>query len=174
MRVMVTGHRGFIGSRVFQALLDRGDDVFGFDLKGGVDLGDRSFVFPAGRYDAVIHLASDCSTPASVRRPLDTFFNTVASAAAVLEEARLMSPKTIVVMTTSVKARDGQTPYGAAKRMVETWVREYRAAYGMKIIINRPGTVYGPGQEGSADSGWIAWFCRAKAEHRVVTIDGDG
>ena len=31
MRILVTGHAGFIGSHVAHRLLDRGDEVFGFD-----------------------------------------------------------------------------------------------------------------------------------------------
>ena len=31
MRVLVTGAAGFIGSRLAKALLDRGDEVIGFD-----------------------------------------------------------------------------------------------------------------------------------------------
>jgi CDP-paratose 2-epimerase len=89
-----------------------------------------------------------------------------------LEAAR--QRKTPVIVTSSVKARDGMTPYGAAKRMVEIWAQEYRSAYGMTIIINRPGTIYGPGQEGSPESGWIAWFLEAKRTGQPVVINGDG
>jgi nucleoside-diphosphate-sugar epimerase len=44
----------------------------------------------------------------------------------------------------------------------------------MTVILTRPGTIYGPGQEGSTESGWIAWFLKAKAEGITVTINGDG
>jgi nucleoside-diphosphate-sugar epimerase len=66
------------------------------------------------------------------------------------------------------------TPYGAAKRMVETWAFEYRSAYGLPVVVNRPGTVYGPDQEGSTESGWIAWFLEARSRGLKVTINGDG
>jgi nucleoside-diphosphate-sugar epimerase len=58
--------------------------------------------------------------------------------------------------------------------MVETWATEYHHSFGLPLIINRPGTIYGPGQEGSEESGWIAWFCKARDEGLEITINGDG
>jgi len=48
------------------------------------------------------------------------------------------------------------------------------ATYHFPLVINRPGTIYGPGQEGSLESGWIAWFLKAKREGIKVTVNGDG
>ena len=171
MRVLVTGSAGFIGHHTVEALRQRGDRVTGLDKKTGWDLSWKT-PYPVEGYDAIVHHASSCSTPGSIVNPRGTFYDTVLSAANILESARLGG--TPIIVTSSVKARDGMTPYGAAKRMVETWATEYRNAYGIPVIINRPGTVYGPGQEGSEESGWIAWFCEAKRLGREVTIYGDG
>ena len=174
MRVLVTGDRGFVGRHVVGALEDRGVEVMCADKKGAVDLSDESWIptLARERPEAIVHLASTCSTPGSVKRPISTFKDTVATAANVTELARLLNVP--LILTSSVKARDGMTPYGAAKRMVETWALEYRQAFGLSVVINRPGTIYGPGQEGSDESGWIAWFLRAKKEGKTVTVDGDG
>lgn len=177
MRVLVTGSHGFIGSHLMRALDQRGDIVLGLDKKHGEDLADRRARWAAIAAaslgpDVIVHLASVCSTPGSVKDPMGTFDDTVVSTAMVLEAARAGGIP--VHVTSSVKARDGMTPYGAAKRMVELWATEYQKAYGLPIIINRPGTIYGPGQEGSEDSGWIAWFCKARDEGLPVVINGDG
>lgn len=175
MRVLVTGGAGFVGSHVVQALRDRGDAVYAADRKTGVDLDVSSQAFRTVHHakpDVIIHLASSCSTPGSVKDPVLTFNDTVLTAANMLEAARAHNIP--IHITSSVKARDGMTPYGAAKRMVETWAQEYRAAYGLPVILVRPGTIYGPGQEGSEESGWIAWFCEAKSRALPVTINGDG
>lgn len=180
MRVLVTGSAGFIGRHVVQALKDRGDSVTSIDKADAMayDLSRHeasewltSRIVDRGT-QVIIHLAGSCSTPGSVERPIETFSDTVVCAANVLEAARRSLVP--VVLTSSVKARDGRTPYGAAKRMVEAWAIEYRAAYGLPIVINRPGTVYGPGQAGSTESGWIAWFLEAKARGLPVVINGDG
>lgn len=174
MRVLVTGSAGFIGSATVAALLARGHLVHGADIKARQDLADPATAKSVMYFDphVIVHLASSCSTAASIREPQRTFRDTVVTAVNVLEEAR--KSRCQVIVTSSVKARDGMTPYGASKRMVETWAEEYRKCYNLPVIINRPGTVYGPGQEGSADSGWIAWFCKAKTEKKPVVINGDG
>jgi nucleoside-diphosphate-sugar epimerase len=166
VRVAVTGGAGFIGSHTAAALRARGDAVFILDRATGQDL---SLTCPPLDVDAVIHLAGSCSTSASLLDPLATFRDTVLTAVNVMAAI----PTVPIVITSSVKARDGLTPYGAAKRMVETWAFEERRR-GRSIIVNRPGTVYGPGQVGSEESGWIAWFLRARDEGRRVVVNGDG
>ena len=177
MRVLVTGSEGFVGKHVVDALKERGDMVWYADKQDGYDLAkpddvEAAWPPPPFEPDAVIHLASSCSTPGSVVNPVQTFRDTVQTAVNVLEMAR--KHKTPVLLTSSVKARDGMTPYGTAKRMVELWALEYFSAYQLPVVINRPGTIYGPGQEGSPESGWIAWFLEAKRLGQSVTVNGSG
>lgn len=173
MKVLVTGSEGFIGRHMVARLMQDGHEVAGMDMKNNPDQDLRRHILSLPiQPDFIVHLASSVSTPGSVHEPLETFENTVVTAANVLEYAR--RNRIGVHITSSVKARDGMTPYGTAKRMVEAWAHEYRTAYRFPIIINRPGTVYGPGQEGSPESGWIAWFLRAREDGLRVTINGDG
>jgi len=175
MRALITGSAGFVGSHLLLALHEQGHEVLGLDLKHDVDLAEEGVAEPWVRTwkpDVIFHLASSCSTQGSIARPIETFRNTVMTAAYVLDAARIH--RVPVILTSSVKARDGETPYGAAKCMAETWAREVRSMYGLPIVINRPGTIYGPGQDGSEESGWIAWFCKARDEGLTVTINGDG
>lgn len=175
MKVLVTGSEGFVGRHAVRDFRDRGWDVYGVDKTNGNDLAYIEIARHAVSYfqpDVVVHLASSCSTPGSVASPYQTYRDTVMTAANMLEVTR--SRKIPFVLTSSVKARDGMTPYGAAKRMVELWAQEYRTAYGIPVIINRPGTIYGPGQEGSPESGWIAWFLEAKRTGQPIVINGSG
>lgn len=176
MRVLVTGAAGFIGTHVCMTLKACGIDVIEADKRTGEDLSSLQLtnaVFDSATHiDAVIHLAASCSTPGSMTDPMQTYQDTVSTAVNVIEQCRVRGIPLIV--TTSVKARDAHTPYGAAKRIVETWAWEYRQAYGLRVLVNRPGTIYGPGQEGSPESGWVAWFCKARDEKLPVTISGDG
>lgn len=175
MRIFVTGSEGFIGSRFCEKARQAGHFVIGFDVKVGEDLVDRD-VFDrrvqVSHPEVIVHLAGETSTRGSMRRPMGTFRNNVVATANVVDVAAFHD--TPVILTSSVKAREGMTPYGASKRMAELWAQEYVEAFRAAIVINRPGTVYGPGQEGSAESGWIAWFLEAKAKGLPVVIDGDG
>ena len=78
MRVLVTGHNGYIGSVMVRTLMDRGHDVHGLDtyLFEECTLGDETRDVPALRkdirditaddlrgFDAVAHLAALCNDP---------------------------------------------------------------------------------------------------------------
>lgn len=176
MKVLVTGSEGFVGRHVVKAFLRRGDVVLGADKKTGQDVTkpETASLLVGWEPDVVVHLAATCSTPASLERPMESFTDTVLSAVTMLEAVRVAGRQTPFLLTSSVKARDGMTPYGASKVMAETWAMEYARSYGLPVVINRPGTIYGPGQEGSPESGWVAWFLKARREKIEVTINGSG
>jgi CDP-paratose 2-epimerase len=172
MRVAVTGSEGFIGRHLVRALTERGHFVSGFDKVSKRYLDDVAWAGAMEGSDFIVHLAASVSTLGSIRRPYDTFRDTVMTTATVCEAAsRGQIP---LLLTSSVKARDGKTPYGAAKRMSEIWAGELSRTHGFPLITNRPGTIYGPGQEGSEESGWVAWFLEARRDLLPVTINGDG
>jgi len=52
MKILVTGHRGFIGSYVFNHLKTIGHQV------SGIDFPDDIVDFEGGDYDVIIHLAA--------------------------------------------------------------------------------------------------------------------
>lgn len=174
MRVVVTGDKGFVGSHLVKALSDIGVQTIGYDKK---EMADLSRFGVAGLLvddepDVIVHLAASCSTAGSIIRPEETFRDTVMTTVTACKAAAEL--KVPLILTSSVKARDGMTPYGAAKQISETWATEMSKTFGFPLIINRPGTIYGPGQEGSPESGWIAWFLKAKDESIEVTINGNG
>jgi CDP-paratose 2-epimerase len=54
-----------------------------------------------------------------------------------------------------------RTIYGATKLASELLVEEYRAAYGLKTIVNRCGVIAGPWQMGKVDQGFVVlWAAR--------------
>lgn len=174
--IIITGSAGFVGKALYSDLLTDEVSVIGFDKKIGVDLAsdhpliETMLTSPSPR--CLVHLASSLSTPGSIARPEQTFRDTVMTTVTVMTAAASLG--TPVILTSSVKARDGRTPYGAAKQMAEIWAMEMARVFDIPLVINRPGTIYGQGQEGSAESGWISWFLKARADGIKVTISGDG
>jgi len=64
MKILVTGHKGFIGSHVYNYFKDAGDEVDGYDRPD--DLGD----FKTDKiYDVVIHLAANAAIREAVENP---------------------------------------------------------------------------------------------------------
>lgn len=114
-RVLLTGAAGFIGSYVVEALLERGDEVVGFDnfeafyspdvkrrnLRAALDHAGFTFIegdlrsaasveraFGAGPFDAVIHLAARAGVRPSLADPAGYTETNVSGTALVLEAAR--------------------------------------------------------------------------------------
>ena len=54
MRILVTGHKGYIGGHLFEALVELGHEVVGIDLKEGHDI---THCLPDLNFDYVFHLA---------------------------------------------------------------------------------------------------------------------
>lgn len=57
MKILITGHKGFVGRNFVKRLEQDGHEIFGVDLKDGNDCREW-FKFHKGHYDLVIHLAA--------------------------------------------------------------------------------------------------------------------
>ena len=153
MRVLVTGCRGFIGSHFISKF---GYKVGGVDKKDGIDITSNKFLFDAYKWkpSLIVHLAANCSTAKSLENPVDDFQNNVVGTLQVCELARITGAKVLYTSTCKVQPNDEgiRTPYGLSKYVGELYLQEYSKLYGFEYIINRPGTIYGPGQKGSPES----------------------
>jgi len=185
MKILVTGSDGFIGSHLMQALRfeKKKHDwkVVGIDKKRNVDITEWKKLLDftrkrIGKPDLIVHLAATCSTQASIDRPDEDFGHNVIGSFNICELARWSASKVLYTSTCKVKPnKEGsRAPYGLSKLVGEMYLREYSLDYGLEYVINRPGTIYGPGQEGSPESGWLAWFIKASKEKLPITIYGDG
>jgi CDP-paratose 2-epimerase len=64
--------------------------------------------------------------------------------------------------------------YGVSKLVADALVREWVAAFGLRAVINRIGSITGPGQFGCAEQGWASHFVRCWAERRPLAFIGHG
>ena len=65
MRILITGHKGFIGSRLWERLKWQGHELYGLDIKDGDDI--LTAILP--EVELVIHLAAKAGVRESVENP---------------------------------------------------------------------------------------------------------
>ena len=132
MKVLVTGHRGFIGRYVFADWRKtHGYNVHGIDHPE--DVGD----FKGGDYDLVIHLAAWADIRESLQKPDEYYNNNVVKAKPLFDWCRETGTRLLYASSSAVADDYWNNPYAMSK-----WVNEQMAppnSVGMRFT-----TVYGP------------------------------
>lgn len=113
----------------------------------------------SGTPDVVVHLAGGSSVGSAIAQPREDFGRTVTSTAELYEWLRQESPesKVVAVSTAAVyganhggmigeeAALRPYSPYGFHKVMMESICDSYGASYGIRSVVARLFSVYGPG-----------------------------
>lgn len=107
---------------------------------------------------SVYHLAGGSSVGASVRAPLEDFTRTVSTGAQLFDWLRKNAPNTQTVVVSSAAVYGSShidpigmdaplrpfSPYGNHKLMLEQLTRSYAETFGLRCVIVRLFSVYGP------------------------------
>lgn len=67
-----------------------------------------------------------------------------------------------------------RTLYGMTKLSAEMLIEEYRAAYGLRAVVDRCGVIAGPWQMGKVDQGVFTYWMLAHHFHRPISYIGFG
>lgn len=154
--------------------------------------------------DLVVHLAGQVAVTDAVRDPRHDFEVNALGTLNVLEGLRHVAPSAALVHASTNKVYgaladhpvdeaatryvlptrpdgfdeseplDPHTPYGCSNAAADQYVRDYARLYGLRTVVFRQSCIYGPGQFGSEDQGWVAWLMRAALRGDEVCIFGDG
>jgi UDP-glucose 4-epimerase len=168
MRVLVTGSSGQIGANVALALLDRGDEVVGLDIRENAwsqraptVVCDLCNVPPGeppvnGRFDVVLHLAAHAKVFELVEHPERAMEN-MRMAFNALEYCRRTRTPIIFGssrevygdihrhVTDEAKADFvvAESPYSASKIAAEAYIYSYAQCFGLPCLVFRFSNVYG-------------------------------
>ena len=176
MKILVTGHKGYIGSRVFQKLKKLDYDVHGIDLKDGEDI---LHCLPDGKFDYVFHLAACPRVGYSVEKPSYTMKQNVLVTSVLLEWAKDHGVKRVIFSSSSAVNGNGdgipKSPYGLHKLMNEMECRLYSELYELDTVCLRYFNAYSEDQKygGSYSTAICAWMEMLRLG-KPLRIDGDG
>lgn len=226
-RVLVTGGAGFVGANLVHSLLSDGHDVIVFDnlsrdgsrknaewlarLHGDAfrlvegDIRDARAVADVVRdKEFIYHFAAQVAVTTSVTHPREDFEINALGTFNVLEAARTVADRPVVLFTSTNKVYGGMeevtieergtryayrdfpdgidetrpldfhSPYGCSKGAADQYVRDYHRIYGIPTIVFRMSCIYGTRQFGVEDQGWVAHFVISTVLGRPITIYGDG
>ena len=121
MKVLVTGHLGFIGSHVYEHLLSHGHEVDGYDIPQ--DLGDFK---TNKKYDVVIHLAANAAIREAIENP-DLFWeNNVVKSKPIFDYCRDNNIRCL---------------YASSASVYEWWINAYAISKKVNEIQAPPNSV---------------------------------
>lgn len=186
MKILITGADGFIGSHLTEELVKQGYDVRAFvyynsfnswgwidslpqDIKDKIEIFSGDIRDPNGvrtameGCDTVFHLAALIAIPFSYHSP-DSYVDTnVKGTLNVLQAAKLLNTKRILVTSTSEvygtaqfvpiteeHPFQGQSPYSATKIGADRLAESFYRSFDLPVTIVRPFNTFGPRQSARA------------------------
>jgi len=176
VKILVTGHKGYIGSHLYSDLIRLGHDVHGIDLKDGEDI---LHCLPDENFDFVFHLAACPRVSYSVERPSYTLKQNVLATSALLEWAKDHGVKRVIFSSSAAVNGNGDgvptSPYGLHKLMSEMECRLFSELYGLDTVCLRYFNVYSEDQcFGGAYSTAICAWMEMIRQGKPLRMDGDG
>ena len=121
MKILVTGHRGFIGSHVYEHLTELGFDVDGYDIP--YDIGDFK---TNKKYDVVIHLAANAAIREALKDPDAFWENNVVKSKPIFDYCR---------------ENDVRCLYASSASVYEWWINAYAISKKVNEIQAPPNSV---------------------------------
>ena len=176
MKILVTGHKGYIGSHLFSELQRLEHEVRGIDLKDGEDI---LHCLPDENFDFVFHLAACPRVAYSVERPAYTLKQNVLVTSTLLEWAKDHNVKRVIFSSSSAVNGNGDgvptSPYGLHKLMSEMECRLFSSLYGLDTICLRYFNAYSEDQDfgGTYSTAICAWMQMIR-QGKPLRMDGDG
>jgi nucleoside-diphosphate-sugar epimerase len=127
MRILLTGHMGFIGSELFKRLKDKGYTVYGFDLKEGKDICSSPFEY---NVDLIIHLAGKSGVRESLKNASTYWHVNVEGTKRIFD---VFKDTRIIYASSSSAYEPHLNPYAASKYLIERAAEKHSNSLGVRL-----------------------------------------
>lgn len=210
MVVLITGGAGFIGRWVVKKLLSQEKKVIVIDnLDNGRkenldefkdnpnlikfligDIKDKQLIedlFRKYKFSICFHLAAQINVQESLDDPKKSFENNIIGTYNILEAARKINTKIILIGTCMVydlvdagknisetHPIKASSPYAGSKVAAEELALSYYYGFKLPVVILRPFNTYGPYQKTNMDGGVVSIFVNNKINNTKIKVFGDG
>lgn len=178
MKILVTGHKGYIGSHLYTELQKRNDvdEIIGIDLKDGNDI---AYCLPDKDVDVVFHFAAFPRVEYSVLNPSYTFRQNCLITSILLDWSKNHNVKKFIFSSSSAIMGDGdgkpKSPYGLHKLISEMECNLYQDLYGIQTTCLRYFNAYSEDQPyGGAYTTAISAWMEMIRQNKPLRLDGDG
>jgi UDP-glucose 4-epimerase len=190
-KCLVTGHKGYIGSHLYRALVGRSDcDVMGIDKDdpSGNDIlaifsdhpkhSHTREMLKSWSPDYIFHLAAIPRVGESIDNPVQTMLNNVLAGTIMLDFASEVKAKRFIYSSSSSIKGNGDgpiSPYAVQKYTTELETSLYPDLFGLDTVSLRYFNVYSQDQqaEGSYATAVANWMNHLR-ENDQPFITGDG
>ena len=129
MRILLTGHLGFIGSGLLRRLKNAGHTVHGVDIKQGPQF-DLLHYTDWPKVDLVIHLAGKSGVRESLKDPAGYWFNNIEASRRLFDH---YADTRILYASSSSAYEPDLNPYAASKYVLEELASRYPDTLGMRF-----------------------------------------
>tara|TARA_R110000765_G_scaffold424751_1_gene536246 strand:+ start:480 stop:1367 length:888 start_codon:yes stop_codon:yes gene_type:complete len=188
-KCLVTGHKGYIGSRLIKKLSEEGHEVMGVDTKNGHDINgyqglkesnDGKFhpLWTNFKPEYIFHMACIPRVGYSIENPVETMKNNVLAGSNVLNFARKIGTKRVIYSSSSSIIGNGSgptSPYALQKLTTEIETRLYSELYDIDTVSLRYFNVYSKDQPAdgpyaTAISNWMKYI----SQNKTPFVTGNG
>ena len=191
-KVLITGHKGFVGGHLFDYLKEQGHRVYGFDVKSDSVQDFRNYdairtAIDAIRPDKIFHIGALAYVPESFIDPYRAFETNTIGSLNIIEAVRRIGLKTKIHLcgsseeygdapspVTEDSLPNPLSPYAIAKLAMDHLGQFYAKAYNMNIVVTRTFNHTGPKRgEQYAESAWAKQIVEIERGERDILLHGD-
>ena len=188
-RCLITGHKGYIGSKLFAKLQELGHEVVGIDLNEEMPKDILKFLEEGAdgsfhphyfnfKPEYIFHLACWPRVGYSIENPVETMRNNVLAGSVVLNFAKKVGAKRVIYSSSSSIKGNGEgptSPYALQKMTTEIETRLYSELYDLDTVSLRYFNVYSEDQPANgpyatAICNWMQYI----RDKKDPFITGDG